>query len=244
MRDFQRPGRSAVFATNAMAATSHPLASKTALDILQAGGNAMDAAIAAAVLQGIAEPQMTGIGGDCFVLFTPPGEDTIKAMNGSGVAPAARTAAAMRAAGYDKVPVGGALSVTVPNAIDAFCRLSEDWGKLGIDRILQPAINAAENGIPDAPRVSQDVARHEGNLTGIARDFYLIDGRAPKLGEIFRAPGQAQVLQRVAAEGRAGFYEGDVAEDMVSSLQRAGGEHTLDDFAAAESIYTDPLTGT
>lgn len=243
MRDFQLPGRSAVYSTTAMAATSHPLATKTALDILQAGGNAMDAAIAAAVLQGIAEPQMTGIGGDCFVLFTPPGEDRVLAMNGSGKAPMGRTAAAMRAAGHDVVPKSGALSVTIPNAIDAFCRLSEAWGRLGIDRILQPAIAAAEKGIPVAPRTQRDWSNSQGNLTGIARDFFLLDGRVPNVGDLFRAPGQANVLRRVASQGRAGFYEGEVAEDLVASLQAAGGEHTLDDFAEVESFFTEPISG-
>jgi gamma-glutamyltranspeptidase/glutathione hydrolase len=243
MRDFQMPGRSAVFATNGMCATSHPLAAKTAIDILQAGGNAVDAAIAGAVLLGICEPQMTGIGGDCFVLLKPPGEERVVALNGSGRAPARLAAAAMRARGLSSVPLHGVEAVTIPGAIDAFCRLSADWGRLGLGHCLAPAIRYAEEGVPVAPRTAQDWAEDAGVLQGAAREFFLLNGRAPATGQIFRAPGQAEVLRRIAAEGRAGFYEGEVAEDMAASLQALGGSHTLADFAATACDYTDPIAG-
>ena len=140
MRDFHLPGRSATYAANGMCATSHPLAAKTAIDILERGGNAVDAAIAGAVLLGICEPQMTGIGGDCFVLFNTPGDQTVHALNGSGRAPAGASAAALRAEGHDVIPLRSAHAVTVPGAIDAFCQLSADHGKLGLDALLDPAI--------------------------------------------------------------------------------------------------------
>ena len=248
MRDYHIPGRSPVLASNGLCATSHPLAAKVAIQMLEAGGNAMDAAIAGALLLGIAEPQMTGIGGDCFVLITPPGEDRVIGMNGSGRAPAAFDAAALRDQGMTKMPVYGATPVTVPGAIDAFCTLSKDWGKLGLKAILAPTIHYAEVGIPVAPRVAFDWVLaeqrgEEGGLQGIARDLYLKDGRPYQQGETFAAPGQAEVLRRIAAEGRAGFYEGEVAEDMVKSLNAAGGVHTLDDFANHTSTYTDPISG-
>jgi len=244
MRDFQLPGRSPVLSTTAMAATSHPLATLSAIETLKAGGNAMDAAIAAAVLQGIAEPQMTGIGGDCFVLFTPPGEDRVIAMNGSGRAPAALNADVLRDAGLSRMPESGATSVTVPGAIDAFCRLLEDWGRLGRDRVLAPAIRYAEDGIPVAPRVAFDLNGSGNVLSGRARDFYLDNGRDFSQGTVFRAPSQAEVLRRIARDGRAAFYEGEVAEDMVDSLRAAGGVHTLDDFASTACAYTQPISGT
>ncbi|MBS1302385.1 gamma-glutamyltransferase [Loktanella sp. SALINAS62] len=243
MRDFHLPGRSAVYAENGMCATSHPLAAKVAVQILEAGGNAADAAIAGAVLLGICEPQMTGIGGDCFVLMTPPGEDRIIALNGSGRAPAAYSADALRAQGHATVPVDSAHAVTVPGAIDAFCRLSKDWGKLGMKAALAPAIHYAETGVPVAPRVAFDWALDEPRLQGAARDAYLIGGAVPRTGQMFRAPGQADVLRRIGLDGRAGFYEGEVAADMVASLNAAGGVHTLDDFAQHESTYGDPIHG-
>ncbi|MFN4157650.1 MAG: gamma-glutamyltransferase family protein [Gemmobacter sp.] len=244
MRDFQRPGRSAVYANNGMVATSHPLAAGAALDILKAGGNAVDAAIAGAVLLGFCEPQMTGLGGDCFVLLQPAGSDAMIALNGSGRSPAGLSAQAMRDRGLTAVPVQGIEAVTVPGAVDAFCRLSADHGRLGLDRVLDPAIRYAEEGIPVAPRVAHDWAEAEATLKGKARDTLLINGRAPKLGEAFRAPGQAEALRRIARDGRAGFYTGEVAEDMVASLRALGGTHTLADFAATACTYTDPVAGT
>ena len=148
MRDFHLPGRSPVYAQNGMCATSHPLAAIVAVQILEAGGNAVDAAIAGAVLLGICEPQMTGIGGDCFVLMTPPGDDKVIALNGSGRAPAGMDAEKLRAAGHDTVPVYDPAAVTIPGAVDAFCRLSKDWGKLGLKASLAPAIHYAETGVP------------------------------------------------------------------------------------------------
>ncbi len=243
MRDFQAPGRSAVYASNGICATSHPLAAKVAIEVLEAGGNAVDAAIAGAVLLGICEPQMTGIGGDCFVLLKPAGSEEIVALNGSGRAPRAASAAEFRARGLNAIPLRGVDPVTIPGAIDAFCRLSTDWGKLGLDRALAPAIRYAEEGVPVAPRVAYDWAEDAHDLHGDARRFYLLDGKVPQPGQIFRAPGQAEVLRRIAREGRAGFYEGEVAEDMVTSLRALGGSHTLEDFAATSCTYVSPISG-
>lgn len=240
MRDFHKPGRSAVYASNGMCATSHPLAAKVAVQMLEAGGNAMDAAIAGAVLLGICEPQMTGVGGDCFVLFTPPGEDRVLALNGSGRAPAGVDADGLRAKGAVIAPYS-ADAVTVPGAVDAFCRLSKDWGKLGLKAVLAPAIHYAETGVPVAERVASDWARAD-NLSGVARDMFLFAGQAPRAGQVFAAPKQAEALRRIAMEGRAGFYEGAVAEDMVTALRAQGGAHTLEDFAATACDYVDPIS--
>ncbi len=242
MRNFHLPGRSPVYAQNGICATSHPLAAKTAVQMLEAGGNAMDAAIAGAVLLGFCEPQMTGIGGDCFVLFTPPDSDEVRALNGSGRAPAGTDADKLRDKGAVIAPYS-ADAVTIPGAVDAFCKLSKDWGKLGLKAALAPAIHYAEAGIPVADRVASDWAQAVDNLSGHARDLFLMNGQAPTPGMMFRAPGQAEVLRKIAMEGRAGFYEGEVAEDMVSSLQAAGGPHSLDDFATCACDYTDPIMG-
>ncbi|MFV0491286.1 MAG: gamma-glutamyltransferase family protein [Pseudorhodobacter sp.] len=243
MRDFQLPGRSGVYAANGICATSHPLAAGAAIEILKAGGNAVDAAIAGAVLLGICEPQMTGIGGDCFVLFKLPGSEDVHALNGSGRAPMGLDAAKLRARGLTAMPLYAPESVTIPGAIDAFCRLSADHGKLGIADSLAPAIRYAEEGVPVAPRVASDWAEAADHLQGRAREIFLHNGKPPTLGQMFRAPGQAEVLRRIARQGRCAFYEGEVAEDMVTSLRALGGTHSMDDFAATACDYTDPIQG-
>ncbi len=244
MRDFQLPGRSAVFAANGICATSHPHAARIAIETLQRGGNAVDAAIAGSVALGICEPQMTGIGGDCFALIKPAGTEEIVALNGSGRAPKGLDAANLRADEFEAMPIDSAHAVTVPGAIDAFCTLAEHYGLIGIDSILAPAIDAAENGVPVAPRVARDWAATIDTLQGAARLFFLDNGKAPVLGQTFRHPMQAEVLRRIAKVGRRAFYEGEIAEDMVASLNALGGTHTAEDFARTECMYTTPIRGT
>jgi gamma-glutamyltranspeptidase/glutathione hydrolase len=152
MRDFHRPGRSAVYADNGMCATSHPLAARLAIDVLQSGGNAVDAAIAGSVLLGLCEPAMTGLGGDCFALVKPAGSEDVIALNGSGRAPAALSAETIRAAGHTHMPLFGAPEpITIPGAVDAFCRLSEDHGRLGLDAVLAPVIASGRGAAPHRP---------------------------------------------------------------------------------------------
>ncbi|MGR3616966.1 MAG: gamma-glutamyltransferase family protein [Paracoccaceae bacterium] len=243
MRNFQLAGRSETFATNGMCATSHPLAAQAAIDILKRGGNAMDAAISGALLLGICEPQMTGIGGDCFVLYKPAGTEAIKALNGSGRAPKAADAEQLRAAGHDKIPLRGAESVTIPGAIDAFCHLIETEGKIGRDAVFQAAIDYAESGVPVAPRVAFDWHDETDALQGAGRKYYLREGKAFGVGDVFRSPEQAEVLRRIARHGRKAFYEGEIAEDMVNTLARMGGVHTAEDLATHRYTETDPVAG-
>lgn len=238
MRDFQMPGRSTVMAMNGMCATSHPLAAKVAVETLERGGSAMDAAIAGAVLLGMCEPHMCGIGGDCFVLISKPGQPDIVALNGSGRAPAAASAAALRARGLETVPLRGPEAVTIPGAVDAFCTLSEDHGRLGIDALLAPAIRYAEEGVPMAPRVALDWPGAAKALQGHAPRHYPANP-VP----ILSAPAQAKALRLIAQKGRAGFYEGEVAEDLVAALREVGGVHDLADFAAQRCNYNDPVSG-
>jgi gamma-glutamyltranspeptidase/glutathione hydrolase len=241
MRDFQTPGRSAVFAMNGMCATSHPAAARVAIDLLREGGSAVDAALGAAAILCVAEPQMCGLAGDCFALIRPGGTDAVIAVNGSGRAPATLHAAALRDRGMSAVPVHGVESVTVPGAVDAFCEMSRDWGRMPLDQVLAPAIAAAEDGLPVAPRVARDWLAEGGVLQGAARDVYLNAGRAPVAGDVFRQPGIGAVLRAIAKDGRAGFYEGPVAEDIVSSLRALGGSHTLDDLAATRTTCDAPI---
>ncbi len=243
MRDFHQPNRSLVYATRGMAATSHPLASRIAVDTLAAGGNAVDAAIAAAFTLCVAEPHMTGIGGDCFALIQPADGSAPVGLNGSGRAPAALDAAALRAAGLREMPLTGVESVTVPGAVDGLVRLSADHGRLGLDRVMAPAIRAMEDGVPVAPRVAQDWRAHAGRLQGAARDLFLEGGRPPAEGTPFRMPRQAAVLRRVAAEGRDGFYKGPVADALLAALGAHGGSHTQDDLDAQRAEYVAPVRG-
>ena len=134
-------------------------------------------------------------------------------------------------------------AVTIPTAVAAFCHLSETVGKLGLDALLAPTIHYAEHGVPVAPRAAFDWGNYEQNLQGGARDKFLINGKAPKAGELFRAPGQAEVLRRVSRDGASAFYSGEIAEDMVATLKAAGGQHSLEDFAAARCDETQPVSG-
>lgn len=243
MRDFHLPGRSAVYAENGMCATSHPLASAAAIEILKNGGNAMDAAIAGAVLLGVCEPQMTGIGGDCFALVKPGGSEEIFALNGSGRAPAAFDAQVLRDAGHVKIPENTAHAVTIPTAVDGFFKLSERFGRLGMADSLVPAIHYATHGVPVAPRVASDWAQAADRLQGAARDLFLFQGKPAQPGQMFRLETQAAALKLMAKNGRDGFYSGPVAEDMVDTLRGLGGAHTMDDFADAEAAWENPITG-
>ena len=245
MRDFHLPGRSPVIATNGICATSHPIAANTALDILKAGGNAVDAALSAAFVLNICEPQMTGIGGDCFALIDIPGRKVPIALNGSGCAPSQLNADKLRTSGLQVIPQRSVHAVTIPGAIDAFCMLSEDWGKLSLSEVLQPAIQYANEGVPVAARTAFDwqIAQRDSHLAGVAKDHYLFNGKAPTTGDLFRMPQQAEVLRIIAQKGRDGFYKGEVADDMIQSLRTLGGCHTEDDFAKSQAFYTNPISG-
>lgn len=242
MRDFQSPNRSVVYAPNAMAATSHPRATLAAVETLRAGGNAVDAAVTAAAALGVLEPQMTGIGGDCFVLYAPAGKEVI-AYNGSGRAPAAASAPWYQERGITGIEVATPHAVTVPGAVEAWYRLVTDHGTKDFAELLQPAIGLAETGYPVPPRVAYDWARFAGHMasTETARRVYLPGGRPPEVGDRVPLPELARTLREIAAKGPDGFYAGRVAEDMVATLQHHGGLHTLDDFAAAGGEYVTPI---
>ncbi|MFN4168251.1 MAG: gamma-glutamyltransferase [Pannonibacter phragmitetus] len=246
MRNFEKPSRSAAVSARAMAATSHPYATLAALDILRAGGNAMDAAIAACAVQCVVEPGSTGIGGDCFVLYAPKGGDDVIAYNGSGRTPKALTVDWFEERGLTEVPRQSASAVTIPGAIDAWTRLNADHGRLPLSDVLAPAIRYASEGYAVSPRVHRDWQKEEKLLAAdqAAAEIFLPGGRAPRIGEMHRQPQLAATLARIAAEGRDGFYKGPVAEDMVAHLNAHGGLQTLEDFAEARGEYVTPVTTT
>lgn len=244
-RDFHAPGRSPVLATHGMAATSMPAATLTAVDILRRGGNAMDAAIAAAAVLAVIEPQSTGIGGDCFCLYAPAGGDKVVAMNGSGRAPAGATPEKLRADGLTAMVNTSAHSVTVPGAVSAWAKLNAAHGRLSLAEILEPAAKLAEEGHPVHARVASDWEAAAGKLAkqpATAKHF-LKDGKPFRIGDIFAQPALARTLRAIGQHGAKAFYEGEVAADMVATLRAAGGTHTEADFARGLDVaeFVEPI---
>lgn len=245
MRNFQLPGRSPALAAQAMAATSHPLATLTALEVLKAGGTAADAAVAACAVQCVVEPQMTGIGGDCWVLYAPAGGG-VDALNGSGWAPAAVSVDRLRGEGLTAMPDGGAHSITVPGALRSWQALLERHGTKGLDELLQPAIGFARDGYPVHPRVAFDWGRAAWRLerSAAGKAIYLPGGRAPELGQTVRLEKLAATLETVARRGADAFYEGPLASAMVASLKGMGGLHSEADFADFSPEWVEPISAT
>ncbi|MDE2228260.1 MAG: gamma-glutamyltransferase [Alphaproteobacteria bacterium] len=243
MRDFHQPRRSPAIAGEAMAATSHPLATLTAIEVLRAGGNAVDAAIAASALLCVVEPQMTGVGGDCFVLYSPQA-GAPKALNGSGRAPAEATVSWYAERGFKEIPARSPHAVTVPGAVDAWTVLHAEYGSKDWAELLQPAIRLAETGMRLTPRVAFDFAfahaqfEHDADATKVLKP----DGKLPGVGDTLTFPALAETLQRIAEHGRKGFYEGPVAQDIVRKLTALGGLHTLDDLAAQRTEWCTPIS--
>ena len=243
MRNFDQPGRSAAYGTNGMAATSSPLATLMAIDVLRAGGNAVDAAITASAILCITEPHMTGIGGDCFALIGKP-NGTVLGLNGSGRSSSKANVEWLNASGLNGIAPQSVHAVTVPGAIDAWEQLLKQEGTMTLGEALKPAVKLAEHGVPTAPRVARDWPESETMLAadeGGAK-HYLKNGRAPRAGEIMAYPALAKTLKHIAKHGRAGFYEGEIADDIVKHLAAHGGLLTNEDFAATESTWVKPIS--
>lgn len=245
MRDFQLPGRSPAIASQAMAATSHPLATLTALDVLRAGGTAADAAVAASAVQCVVEPGMTGIGGDCWVLHAPA-SGGVDALNGSGWAPRRASADKLREAGLSAIPDGSPHSVTVPGALRSWQKLLDKHGRKGLDELLQPAIRFARDGFPVHPKVAFDWDRAAARLerSDAGKAFYLPNGRPPRMGDTMRLEKLAQTLETIARRGADAFYEGPIASAMVASLEGFGGLHSEADFADFQPEWVEPISAT
>jgi gamma-glutamyltranspeptidase/glutathione hydrolase len=243
MRDFAQPRRSAAIAAHAMAATSHPLATLTALDVLRGGGNAVDAALATVAVLNVVEPQMTGIGGDCFVLYSKAGALPL-ALNGSGRAPMKANVEWYRANGIRAIEVQTPHAVSVPGAVDAWCRLHADHATKDLAELMEPAAKLAEEGHAVTPRVAADFASSFPKIMADADAgrVFAPGGRPIGLGETMKQPALAKTLRKIGKQGRAGFYEGEVAAEIVAKLQRLGGLHTLEDFALQRCDYVTPIS--
>jgi len=241
-RDFQAPGRSPVFARDAAASTSHPLATSAALEILQAGGNAVDAAIAAVSVQCVVEPHMTGLGGDCFAIVMES-DGRLTGFNGSGAAPRAATPQKLAELGVTDIPDTSPHAVTVPGAVRAWETLHKAHGSLSFDCLFKRAIQYARDGFPVAPRVARDWQANVDKLRAdpVSAARYLIKGEAPETGSILKYPHLAETLQKIAEGGADAFYTGAIAADIVDALRARGGLMSEDDLAACHTTAVSPV---
>lgn len=242
IRPFDRPGRSPVIAENGIAATSHPLATQTAISVLKSGGNAIDAAIAASATLSVVEPHMTGIGGDCFAIVAEP-DGSVHGLNGSGRAPSRVDANWYRESGFSAIPEIGAHAVTVPGAVKAWEALLERFGTLGFEVLFADAIRYAEHGFAvhqrvawDWPRYVVDLARDEGGAR-----HCLVAGEAPREGERFRFPALGATLRAIASGGARAYYEGAIAAEIAATVKALGGFLGEDDLAAVSADWVEPV---
>jgi gamma-glutamyltranspeptidase/glutathione hydrolase len=239
--DFQSR-RSMVAARGGMVAASNPLAAQAGLQILREGGNAADAAVATAAMLNVTEAASTGMGGDCFALFYDAKTGKVTALNGSGRAPAALTADALRARGWTAIPDRSADAVSVPGAVAGWEDLVKRHGRLPLSRVLRDAITYARDGFPVQPVYGAAWARSEAFLRGSAHaGDYLPGGHAPKVGQIVRLPDLARTLQAVADGGAAAFYTGPIADAIVETVQEHGGVLDHDDLLRHRSTWDEPI---
>src|SRR5688572_4662652 len=239
--------RSPLYSRNGIVSTSQPLATAAGLEILAMGGNAADAAVAAGAALNVTEPTSTGIGGDMFALYFSADTKRVTALNGSGRAPAALTLERLKKEGISsKMPPYHEHMVTVPGACAGWFDLIEKHGSLSMAGILAPAIRLASDGFPVAPLTSYFWQRGaQRQLKSAPNGLELtIDGRGPNAGEIFRNPGLARTFDAVARGGKSAYYEGEIADAIVSVIKEAGGCMSADDLASHTSTWEQPISVT
>ena len=235
--------RSEVIAQHAMAATSHPLATQSALEILKSGGNAIDAAIAANAVLGLVEPTGCGIGGDLFAIVWDAKTKRLYGLNASGRSPQSLSLDYFIERGFTAIPALGPLPVSVPGCVDGWFELHERFGSLSMQTILTPAIDYAEQGFPVTEVIAHYLRSNSNNLKNFPgfSDTFLPNGKPPEKGEIFRNPRLGKTYSRIAAKGRDIFYRGEIAQTIVSYLEAQGGFLSMDDFASHRSEWVDPV---
>lgn len=239
--------RSAVYARHGIVAASHPLAAQVGLEVLRGGGNAADAAVATAAALAVVEPTGTGLGGDCFALYYDAATKQVSGLNGSGRAPAALNLDVLAAEGLgDELPRHHVNTVTVPGTVAGWADTLERFGTMTLADVLPGAIALAEEGSPIAPVIAALWQNEEDKIRGASPNAgeLLIDGRAPRAGEIWRNPGQASVLREIAEGGPAAFYEGRAGAEIVRVIEELGGHMAASDLAAHHSTFDDPISTT
>ena len=241
------PGRSIVASRYGVVASSQPLAAQAAAQILERGGNAVDAAIAANATIGVMEPTGSGIGGDLFVLVYTAKDDKIHGLNSSGWSPKAMTVEFLRGKGIaDKIPQRGPFTVTVPGVVAGWDALQKKFGTRPLSVLLAPAIFYAEQGFPVMEITAGLWARSEKLLSEHpnSRSTFLVDGSPPRAGQIFRNPDLARSLRRIAEHGRDGYYQGPTAQAIVDIVREQGGAMELDDLSAFQPEWVQPIETT
>ena len=236
--------RSEVIAPHAMAATSHPLATQIALDVMKRGGSAVDAAIAANAALGLMEPTGNGVGGDLFAIVWDPKTQKLHGYNGSGRSPQALTLAYFQQQGITDIPPHGPLPVSVPGAVDGWFALHGRFGKLPMQDVLAPTIRYAREGHPVAQTIAYYWDRSVPRLSkwpGFTEQF-TIDGRAPRTGELWKNPNLADTLQQIADGGRDAFYKGDIARTIDAYFKANGGFLSYTDLAAHQGEWVQPVS--
>lgn len=236
--------RSEVISTNGMAATSHPLATQVALDILKAGGTAIDAAIAANATLGLMEPTGSGIGGDLFAIVWDTKTQQLFGLNASGRSPQKLTLDYFQEKGMNKIPSYGPLPVTVPGCVDGWFQLHNQFGKLPMDEILQPAIDYAEKGFPVTELISYYLKLSTTRFIDYPnfKETYTIKGQAIEKGQVFKNPFLAATYRKLAQGGRDAFYKGDIAKIISNFIQAQGGFLSEQDFAKHQSEWVAPVS--
>mgnify|MGYP003877604959 FL=1 len=238
--------RSPIISRYGIAAASQPLAVAAGLRLLSQGGNAADAAVAIAAALNVTEPGSTGLGGDAFCLYFEASNQKVYALNGSGRSPSALTLERLRKEGLGtNLPPYHPYTITVPGACAAWCDLLDRFGKLPRSQVLAPAIELAHEGFPVAPQTAilwQNAAARGQLASAINGQELTIEGRGPQPGEIFRNPGLAKALTLIAFEGKEAFYRGAIAESIVEIIREAGGCMELEDLAAHESTWDEPIS--
>ena len=239
-------GRSVVRTSHAMVASSQPLASQTGLEILKRGGNAVDAAIAMAAVLNVTEPNMTGVGGDAFMMVYSAKTKKIEALNASGRAPRALTAERVAGLGHKQMPLSGMETITVPGAFDGWVTLLEKHGTMKLPDLLAPAIALAENGFPVMEKTVADWIPEVEKLrrTPASASTYLVNGEAPKPGDIFVQKNLARTLRTLAKGGRDAYYRGEIGRAIVDYCQKNGGYLTMEDLAEHKSTWVEPISTT
>ncbi len=236
--------RSEVIARHGMAATSQPLATQVAIDILKTGGNAVDAAIAANAVLGLVEPTGNGIGGDLFAIVWDADARRLYGLNASGRSPSSLTLDYFIKNGFERIPATGPLPVSVPGCVDGWFELHGKFGSMPMEEILQPAIDYAREGFPVTEVIAylwQDNTNYLSRFPNVA-DLFMPEGKAPEKGDIFKNPSLANTLETIGEEGRDAFYKGDIAKVIGDFIATQGGFLSYEDLASHTSEWVTPLS--